>query len=643
MLKKFAILFCAALVAVACSDDVESNQEQDDNVRQQGEDNHGGNGITQDDAGNASTDEDAGWEDTGSNSETDASEPAPDVADCTPGESLQCDGDHSVVVCNDDGDGVETEACPDSAPNCFQGECGDQICEPGVPSCLDTATSQICNQDGTGYGPPIPCEGDAVCDNGTCSSICEFGPKQASSHFGCEYWTVYLDQYDEPDVLGSPGQAAADVPHAIVISNPNDEDATIHFETFAAGESVDVDDPVVPGGDSRSFTMPRLELGSTGIFRNAIFVRSSVPVTAHQFNPPNNDQVFSNDASLLLPISSLGTEYYVMNWPTQVLSFDGFPGMFNDFDFDDIEDQHSYVTIIASEPGETNVVVTSTAQITDGDDFSGFPPGVSRNFELSFGDVLNLQASTESLSADMSHNDLTGTHIVSDRNVAVFAGHEQAVIGYDSSRDSCCADHIEQQLLPVESWGNRYIAPFSPGRTETKDQWVIVAGEDGVTVNTDPPQSEANGVNLDAGEYVKFFTADDFEVEATGKISVGQFLTSQQQTAEVIGDPAFVLAVPIERFRDDYHVMIPSGYAADYITMMRPAGVEVILDGQPVADSVFEPVGSGEFETGYVAVDPGVHILESEEPFGVSAHGLDHAVSYGYPGGLNVVGAEDEQ
>lgn len=636
MVKKFTVLICVALICfVGCSDEVGS--DDNDNVREHGGDNDAG-------AQNGGTTEPEADAALGSDVDPGPGPSEPDVTDCTPGEVLECADDGALTVCNDDGDDFETQACPDSAPNCFQGECGDQICEPGVPSCLDTENSQVCNDDGTGYSPPIPCGDDSVCENGTCTTACEFGPKQASSHFGCEYWTVYLDQYDEPDVLDAgPGQAAADVPHAIVISNPGDQDATIHFETFAAGESVDVDDPVVPAGDSRSFTMPRLELGSTGIFRNAIFVRSSVPVTAHQFNPPNNDNVYSNDASLLLPISSLGTEYYVMNWPTQVISFDGFPGFFNDFDFDDLEDQKSYVTIIASEPGITNVLVNATAQITDGDDFSGFPPGVGRNFELNYGDVLNLQASTGELSTDLSDNDLTGTHVVSDKNIAVFAGHEQAVIGYDSSRDSCCADHIEQQLLPVESWGNRYVAPFSPGRTETKDQWVIVAGEDSVTVNTDPPQSGANGVTLNAGEYVKFFTADNFEVEATGKISVGQFLTSQQQTAEVIGDPAFVLAVPIERFRDDYHVMIPDGYSADYITMIRPAGVEVLLDGQAVADSEFEPVGSGEFETGYVGVDAGVHFLESEEPFGVLAHGLDHAVSYGYPGGLNVVGAEDTQ
>lgn len=615
MLKRLLMICAVGLFAVACSDDT-SEQE---NVRQH----------TGADADNYVQNQDTG---PGSGGGTDVID---DVGECTPGESIECADDSTVVICNDDGDGVVTESCPGSDPHCFQGTCGDQICDPGAPSCLDAETSQVCNDEGTGYGEPMPCGEGQLCEDGICDTICEFGPKQRSSHFGCEYWTIYLDQYHEPDTLSiGPSEPVTDVPHSIVISNPNEDDAVIHFETFIA-ETVDVQDPVVPAGESRSFTMPRLEMNAAGIFRKAIFVRSSVPVTAHQFNPPNNDDVYSNDASLLLPISSLGVEYYVMNWPTQVLM---------DSPMMDLEDQKSYVTVIASEPGVTNVVVNTTADIIDGEDFSGFPAGTSRNFELSYGDVLNLQASTESIEFgedQLSDNDLTGTRIGADQPVAVFAGHEQAVIGYDNERDSCCADHIEQQLFPVADWGERYIAPFSPGRTETKDQWVIVAGEDGTTVETDPPQAEADGITLDAGDYVKFFTADNFEVQADGKISVGQFLTSQQQTAEVIGDPAFVLAVPIERFRDDYHLLVPEDYERDFITMIRPAGVEITLDGNPVDDGEFEPVGSGEFETGYVEVEAGVYVLESDEPFGAVVHGLDNAVSYGYPGGLNMVGAEE--
>ena len=635
MKLRFLLIATLALALFACSDDVDAN-DGDDNLRSNDDDPA---------AMNAHPDgEDAGLDAAGGDQGDAGTE---EVADCTPGATMECADDSSLLVCNDDGDGFDEEPCPDTDPHCFQGECSDQVCEPGVPSCLDSTTAQICDEDGEGYGVEVPCSEGEFCDNGVCTTACEFGPKQVSSHFGCEYWTLFLDQYQTPEFGdGSDGLDTSNtVPHAIVVSNPNEESAHLVFETFS-GATVDVADPVVPPGDSRSFDMPREEAGDTGIFRNAVFVRSSVPVTAHQFNPPNNDNIYSNDASLLLPVSSLGTEYFVINWPTMVVGsgdMPDIPGFGDDdngfgFDFDTHGDHHSYVTIIASEPGTTNVLVNSTAHIVEGEDIAGFPPGVGRNFELNFGDVLNLQASSGEQGDE--GNDLTGTHVVSDKRIAVFAGHEVANVAYDPDRDICCADHLEQQLFPIDTWGERYIAPFSPGRTNTKDAWVIVAGENDVTVRTDPPQPGAHGITIDAGESLRFFSSDDFEVEATGRISVGQFLASQDQTAEVTGDPAFVLSIPIERYRDEYHVLVPSGYEQDFITMIRPAGQEILLNDEPVDDSIFSAVGSGEYESGYLSVQAGVHILESDEPFGSVVHGLDFAVSYGYPGGLNVVGAE---
>lgn len=607
-MKRLCILMVVLFVWTGCSDDVVDGDATDDNVRDNG------------------------------NTET-----APNTGECEPGEVIGCEDDHSVNVCGESGE-PEVEQCPEETPNCFGGECTDMICEPGQPACADETTQAYCNDDGTGYVDEIDCQDGQICEGGVCETACELGPKMTESYFGCEYWTAYLDQYDDP----TTGIEDNEVPHAIVLSNPNEIDATAHFQAFEPGVSFDIDDPVIPAGESRAFVMPRIPLEESGISYGGIFVHTTMPVTAHQFNPLNNDNVYSNDASLLLPVSSLGEEYYVLSWPTQGVDFDDFdfdfPGMWNDFDFDpdDMEPQQGFLTVIATSPGTTNVTVNPTADIEEGSDMESLAAGQDHHFELTYGEVLNLQADVSDMGGEF--NDLTGTYVTADRSVAVFGGHEQAVVAYDDDRESCCADHIEQQMYPLDSWGDRYIAPFSPGRTQTKDHWRILAGEDGVTVNTEPAQPEADGVTLNAGEFVEFFSDEDFEVQADGKVKVGQYLTSQQQTAEYIGDPALVTAVPIERFRDDYHVLVPQDYERNYITVIRPAGVAVEMNGEPIDDGQFEPVGSGEFETGYVEVNSGVYVLESadEEQFGVLVHGLDNAVSYGYPGGLNVVGADDE-
>ena len=503
------------------------------------------------------------------------------------------------------------------------------VCVPQTQSCEDADAVKVCNAAGDGFEPATPCPPDTVCSRGACVTVCELG-KYRSSYIGCEYWTVDLDQYADPFTNPMPNE----VPHAVVISNPNDKDATVSFRAMSAGVSVNVPDPVVPANSSKSFQMPRLDVSGTGISDRSIRISSTIPVVAHQFNPLNDVGVYSNDASLLLPSNTVGEEYFVINWPSQII-----PCIFMPCP----EPQLSYVTIVATRMGETRVNVLPTAQLAGGGGINPIPPGVSRTFTLQYGQVLNLEARAADA---FGPNDLTGTYVRATQPVAVFAGHEEAVIGEgragsnDEEGGSCCADHLEQQLFPLKDWGTRYIGALSPGRGEKKDHWRIVAGEDGVTLTTSPPQPEANNVALNKGEFVTFFSDQDFEIEATGKILVGQLLVSQKQTSAVTGDPAFLLAVPVEKFREDYTLLTPQGYTSNFVTVIRPAGAQITLNGAAVPEAGFSPVGSGDYEVASVPVNPGVQVLESTQPFGISAYGFDSAVSYGYPGGLNLVGEE---
>ena len=567
--------------------------------------------------------------DTNNSSTTGEEVPLPNGGSCTPGQNLTCADETTQSICNAEGDAALPVACPEGQW-CLNGACGTQRCVVGTLSCLSPEQVATCNADGTAYEDPQPCPDSTLCENGSCKSICDLGGK-GPSYIGCEYWTVDLDQYSDPFTNPMPDE----VPHAVVISNPGPAPATISFIPRGQGVTVNVPDPVVPVGQARAFEMPRWDVSGSSLSFRAIQILSSSPVIAHQFNPLNNENVYSNDASLLLPVTAHGKEYYVLNWPSQMLPcIQSFCP----------ESQHSYVTIVATSPGVTNLNVTPTARIMPGDQIPNFTAGFTRSISLSFGQVMNLQAGDPDAGLGQAPNDLSGTHILADKPVAVFAGHEEAVIGNPANTEaegSCCADHLEQQLFPVESWGNEYIAALSPDRGNHEDHWRIVAAEP-VTVMFDPPQNGASQIDLGRGEVTAFYSRDSFEVRATGKISVGQFLVSQQQTDDGTGDPAFILAVPQSQFRSDYHLLTPTGYSRDYVTVIRPSGVGITIDGVAVADGEFAPVGSGNWEVATISVQPGVHVVEGDEPFGLLAYGFDNAVSYGYPGGLNLVGVDEE-
>lgn len=605
------VSFVLVLSLVGCADDANTKgSDEGGNVRVN-------NSAPELDGGDEN-DSDSGME------EVPVDADLPEVGSCRAGQAVSCIDDTTATRCNDEGTGLETVSCA-AGEFCFRGECGTQLCEPGTQRCESPEAVEFCNASGDGFENVTACPEGTVCENNACKTLCDLGGK-GPSYIGCEYWTLDLDQYTDPTTNPKPDE----VPHAVVISNPGPADATMRFIPRVAGVTVNVPDPIVPAGQARSFTMPRLDVSGSSISMNAIQILASSPVIAHQFNPLNNESVYSNDASLLLPVTALGREYYVLNWPTQILpSFMGF----------DYEDQHSYVTVVATEPGTTSLLVTSTATIDQSPDVPNFEPGFARSVTLEFGEVLNMQAKNTQLGSPL--NDLSGTHIVSDKPVAVFAGHEEAVIGNNSDgRDSCCADHLEQQLFPVETWGTEYVAALSPDRGDHEDLWKIVSAEDGVTVTFDPPQDSAS-VQLDKGDVHQFYSKQSFTIEATGKISVGQFLVSQQQTLDVIGDPAFILAVPTNQFREDYHVLTPNGYTRDYITVVRPTGVTVNLDGAPVSNSEFSAVATSGWEIATLQVTPGVHVIEADQPVGLVSYGFDSAVSYGYPGGLNLVGVDE--
>lgn len=556
--------------------------------------------------------------------------PLPEGGTCVPGQRLACMDETTQSICGEDGDSVVPTPCP-AGEWCLAGECGDQRCVAGTLHCQSPEVVETCNGDGTGYENPQPCPENTLCENGSCKSICDLGGK-GPSYIGCEYWTVDLDQYTDPSTNPKPDE----IPHAVVISNPGPAPATISFIPRGQGVTVNVPDPVVPVGQARAFTMPRWDVSGSSLSFRAIQILASSPVIAHQFSPLNNANVYSNDASLLLPVTAHGKEYYLLNWPSQMIPC--VPGL----GFCP-EPQHSYVTIVATSPGTTNLNVTPTARIMPGDQIPNFTAGFTRSISLSYGQVMNLQAGDPDASIGSGANDLSGTHILSDKPIAVFVGHEEAVIGNPDNNErteSCCADHIQQQLFPVEAWGNEYIASLSPDRGNQEDLWKIVAAEP-VTITFNPPQNGAGQISLGKGEVAGFFSSESFEIQASGKISVAQFLTSQGQTDDVVGDPAMIMAVPQNQYRSDYHVLTPQGYSRDYVAIIRPAGATIEIDGTTIADAQFQPVGSGNWEVATIEVEPGVHIVEGTEPFGLQAYGFDTAVSYAYPGGLNLVGVDE--
>ena len=561
---------------------------------------------------------------------------------CEPGRFETCTNGGEQRYCNVTGTGFEEAACPGGEP-CTNGACPAAECQIGVSRCVAQDQVEICNEAGA-YVPSQTCPFGTECFDGVCEELCEISSK-VSSYIGCEYWSVDLDNFEE----------ALSQPHAVVITNPNDEiSASIRlFEGFTDRELL-LDSEgqpfsgVIPPGEARIYSIPvGYDHFGTRIFQDkAIRITASVPVVAHQFNPLNNVDVFSNDGSLLLPTNSVGTEYFGMSW---------------NFRGPDIRIR-GFLTIVNSSNSPNEVTVRPSAAVAAGEEIPAIARGEERTFTLPPGASLNLSTSGAELQAAQASGclsdpegkpenvqpcpDLTGTHIVAQLPITVFGGHQCANILLGVDR----CDHIESILMPVSAWGTNYIgSKFSPRATGSliePDFFRVVAAEDNTRLQTDPVIEGVHNRRLNAGEWLQFPARDHFEIAGDKPIQMAQYMVGANwlgipRTCEGglvgIGDPAMTIAVPADQFRDHYIVHTPQNYEKDFLNVIVPSGQNVYLNGELIPNSKWRPVGSrNRFEVATLSVESGFHTLTGDVPFGVIGYGYDCRVSYAYPGGLNL-------
>jgi hypothetical protein len=450
----------------------------------------------------------------------------------------------------------------------------------------------------------------------------EYNLVSLPGYLGKEFYAVDLNNYDGSTELDSADGAQ----FSVTVSNPITSGGKATVSIHQRGEEEDSLRVSIEPGELEIFDLPRWDAEDSFYGQRSFYVESSVPVTAHQFNPANNEGVFSNDASMLLPLHSLGMRYRAACWPYDVSgpTADQWSG-FADF-----------ITIVATEE-DTLVRVVPNADIRAGDGVPAVQAGAL--LEMTLGEADVLQVESDNTHEDDGRSDLTGSLITSDKPIAVFSGNECALI----PGGVMACDHIEEQLFPVEQWGQRFfISKFEPRKTED-DLFRIIADEDGTEIESNPP-IDGFPVTLDGGDFFEFVHDGDFEISASSAVSVVQYMVGSQYCGEdffAIGDPAMLIALPEEQFIDEYIFLTPDRYLEDYINVIAPEGAQITMDDVEL-DAQWEAFPSGDAVRARVEMEPGVHHLKSSQPMGVIVYGYDDDVSYAYPGGAQLVPLEEE-
>jgi hypothetical protein len=605
---------------------------------------------------------------------------------CEPLELLFCDPDdiYSVVRCNSMGDDIESVPCGDMTV-CENAKCVQQICTPGEPFCKEEDLSKVfkCNEYGSGTTMEVieDCGQGGYCQLDKCIFYCDIAAQQRS-YQGCDYVTANLDTRTNRD----------DPIFAIVIANTDNEiTATIDITVSEDGTSetglekcffcIDDDQSCMSMVSCTDLQVGPEKLGiiqlphdkmlkETSKSWNSYRIKSSIPITAYQFSPIDNShknpfntggnssnclpfvscednsaaKSYSNDASLLIPVTALSGEY-------RAVTFESVMGNEGTVFQPDLKPWPSFVTVIGTSAEETEVIFTPSDDIVSGENIPAISAGSDYSFTIKKMEVYHF-------ATDDENRDLTGSWIRCKNKdekcspFVVFSGNASAVIPLQRGY----ADHLEQQMFPVGAWGKEYLLVKAKVRGEEHDYARIVASEDGTNITylpespvSFPPFTSANPKTvLDAGEWTEFYFKGTYEIKSDKPVMVVQFLTgadmiseecrsgdTEYHTENCPGDPAMMLIPPTEQFRKDYIFLTPGSYEENFATIVFKDETEVTLNEEQITDST-KIEGSG---FSFVVVELGEefarHTLLCEEPCGLYVYGWEADVSYAYPGGLD--------
>ncbi|MBI5515545.1 MAG: IgGFc-binding protein [Deltaproteobacteria bacterium] len=580
------------------------------------------------------------------------------TAGCAAGR-WSCQGPQQAVRCDERGEVVATERCTGTS-RCVGGAVACAACTPGSVRCSpeDNEAPELCAPDGASWQRRRTCDvaSGEHCLDGQCRRPC--GGSAENSYLGCEYWATPtansgLDyRFAFAVVLANPGRSEA---HLTVTGGRLGSAVT---RTVAPGAVERVELPwidILKGSSPACHPLPlglecqaRSAYGQPAMRAGAYRITSDVPLAAYQFNPLEYRTgmgsgltfSFSADASLLLPQNVLGDprnqEYLVLARP----NFGGNPLR---------PPYGGFVAIVGGGPegAPLDVVVETTAAVGDPSNrLRALPPG-RHSFPLARGAVLQLVGTGEG-------GDLTGTSVRANGPIAVFSGNDCVNVPVD--RPAC--DHLEEQLMPLATWGRRYAVTFLRERAADPEEPSVVrilSQADGNRLTFDGIAAPTScGGTLDRGRFCEFTTNQNFIVSGERPILVGQFMVGlgslpqcrvmpgvpPADNDECVGDPAMVLEAPTEQYRSRYELLIPSTYRVNYVNLVSPRGADFTLDGEALNPENVRgpfPVGAS-LEVRVLRVDAGAHTLATRgaEPFGAKVYGVAAFTSYMYSGGLNL-------
>lgn len=444
---------------------------------------------------------------------------------------------------------------------------------------------------------------------------------------GTDFWMMFLKQSE-----GSVENGMS-IDCFFVLTAAEESDVTISYSatgwdtlvTVPAGGAVRVSVP-----DDQS---PTHHFGAR-IDSSAWHIQATTPISVTAYNDIN----YSYDATAILPTDALRT-YYI----TQV--YQAFP--------------HGPEVGIVAPYDSTRVWSVLEKNICSDTGFLDrviFSAGDTIEFLLMRGQTCLLRNAgwTASQMTWISECSLDGLRIRSDKPIAVFQGNNAAYVPYGG--DSQAPDHLYDQCIPVEYWGDHFVIEPVVGRqpstTNTNPQWTypnygdmvrVMAKDDNCHISLDGQEVAVlqsgqiysfvlsdHPANLPASWGMDFYHSPCIELNATSPVMVCYYITGIYFGGNP-GDPAVMTVPPIENgvshaIFQPHNTPISTQHWINIVTPSVFAS-QITLDGTNIS-SQFSNTASG-YSYACIPVSQATHTIDAGNGIFIAyLYGLGNAESY---------------
>lgn len=349
-----------------------------------------------------------------------------------------------------------------------------------------------------------------------------------------------------------------------------------------------------------------------------------------------NQAWFTSDAFLVLPTDALGTDYAVMSYTS-------------DFNYS------GPVVASSSTPSQFAVVATEDSTVIE------IRP-TADIFNANRGDVVSVLLNkgesylVQVYPRGFTNVDLTGTIISASRPIAVFSGHQRAIVPIENASDLGSRDCLVEQMTPISTWGRRaFVTQLAQSSNELNigsNLFRVLAAFDSTAVYVDG----ALAATINAQEFYEGRITNAVEVVTSMPTLVAVFKKSSSQVNNNfirIGDPFMMVIPPAEQFMDKYRFIsiqafdyesfnndppqvIGNIYVEQYLNVVIQTNraSTVMIDSVPVDPNLFRTIGASEYSWAQISMADGVHEISADTTFGIYLYGYGQANSYGYTGGM---------